>query len=156
MNDRRAADPVVPQRAGERPVTVTLLVGLQLVKAAIAGALAVNWALDEGRLVESLGLPSLLANAGDTRAVTVLLVVMAVLLLVAATGLYTGRRLGWLLTMVLTGAFIAADIVTFGAGTAHHVWMVLNIVTVFYLNQRDVRERFMPPVAERGGVGAPA
>jgi uncharacterized membrane protein (DUF2068 family) len=140
----------------QRPVAVTLLAGVLLLKAVIAGALAVGWRLDEGQFTNTLGLPSLLADAGDTMAVTALFVVAAVLLVIAAAGLYAGRRIGWLLAMVLTGVFIAADIITFGAGTAHHVWMVLNIVTAFYLNQRDVREQFLPPAADPQPAGAPA
>ena len=42
--------------------------------------------------------------------------------------------------MVMTGAFVAIDIVSFIGGAQSNIWMLLNIVTVFYLNQRDVRE----------------
>ncbi len=156
MNDRRAPDPPAPRSAEQRPVAVTLLVVLLLAKAAIAAGLALGWTLDGGRFATTLGLPSVLTNAGNSVAVTVALAVVAALLLVAAIGVYAGRRLGWLLTKVITGAFLAGDLVTFGAGTGQHVWMLLNIVTVFYLNQRDVRERFMPPATDARAVGASA
>ena len=45
-----------------------------------------------------------------------------------------------LLAMVITGISVAIDIVAFLAGTGSEVWMFLNVVTVFYLNQRDIRE----------------
>ena len=142
--------------AGKRPVTLKVLAGLLLAKAVVAGALAVGWRLDDGRFISTLGLPNLLASAGNATAVTAVFVVAGVLLALAAIGLLAGRRSGWLLAMVLTGIFIAADIITFGTGTAHHFWMLLNIVTVFYLNQRDVRETFMPPSSGRRELAAAA
>ena len=42
--------------------------------------------------------------------------------------------------MVITGVSVAIDIVGFLAGTGSELWMFLNVVTVFYLNQRDIRE----------------
>jgi uncharacterized membrane protein (DUF2068 family) len=72
-------------------------------------------------------------------AVTIALCV-AVLLVFAAVGLLAYRRSGWLLAMVTTGIFIVFDILGFVGGSANYFWMGLNIVTVFYLNQREVRE----------------
>ena len=63
--------------------------------------------------------------------------------------------MGWLLAMLTTGVFIAADIVTFDAGAGHHLWMLLNIATVFYLNQRDVREAFLSLAGDAHVVEAP-
>lgn len=61
------------------------------------------------------------------------------LLVIAALGMLARRRTGWLLAMVVTGVFIALDLYGFANNEADHLWMALNIVTVFYLNQRDVR-----------------
>ena len=47
---------------------------------------------------------------------------------------------GWLLAMVITGISVAIDIIAFLAGTGSELWMLLNVITVFYLNQRDIRE----------------
>jgi uncharacterized membrane protein (DUF2068 family) len=60
-------------------------------------------------------------------------------LVIAALGMLGRRRTGWLLAMVVTGVFIALDLYSFANNEADHLWMALNIVTVFYLNQRDVR-----------------
>jgi hypothetical protein len=143
------------RNAGQRPTTIAILAGLLLAKAVVAAALAVGWAIGEAPFISTLGLPSLLADAGDSATVTTLLFALAAVLVVAAIGLFGGRRLGWLLAMVTTGVFIAADIVTFGAGAAHHVWMLLNIVTVFYLNQRDVRAAFLSLAGDGHVVEAP-
>jgi hypothetical protein len=58
------------------------------------------------------------------------------------------RRIGWLLAMVITGLFVAIDIYGHINDAANHVWMLLNIITVFYLNQRDVREAVGAALAE--------
>jgi hypothetical protein len=143
------------RNAGQRPTTITILTGLLLAKAVVSAALAVGWATGQAPFISTLGLPSLLADAGDGATVTTLLFALAAVLFVAAIGLFSGRRLGWLLAMVTTGVFIAADILTFDAGAAHHLWMLLNIVTVFYLNQRDVREAFLSLAGDAGVVEAP-
>jgi amino acid transporter len=155
---RRGARSRLPWRwrnAGQRPTTITILTGLLLAKAAVSAALAVGLAIGEAPFISTLGLPSLLADAGDSATVTGVLFALAAVLVVAAIGLFGGRRLGWLLAMVTTGVFIAADIVTFGAGTAHHLWMLLNIATVFYLSQRDVREAFLTLAGDAQVVEAP-
>ena len=64
----------------------------------------------------------------------------AALLVVSVIGMLSRRRTGWLLAMVITGLFVAIDIYGYLNGSANHLWMLLNIVTVFYLNQADVRE----------------
>ena len=54
--------------------------------------------------------------------------------------------------MVITGLFVAIDIYGYLNSSANHLWMLLNIVTVFYLNQRDVREvvgAAVPDIAHR-------
>jgi len=61
------------------------------------------------------------------------------LLVIAALGMLARRRTGWLLAMVVTGVLVAFDLYGFANNEADHLWMALNIVTVFYLNQRDVR-----------------
>ena len=67
------------------------------------------------------------------------LTTLAALLALAAVGLIALRRTGWLLAMVITGVFVAADIYAYLNDVANHLWMALNILTVFYLNQADVR-----------------
>jgi hypothetical protein len=155
MRRARPGPPWHWRNTGQRPTTITILTVLLLAKAFVSATLALGWAIGEGPLIRTLGLPSLLADAGDSATVTTLFFALAAVLVVAAIGLFGGRRLGWLLAMVTTGVFIAADIVTFGAGTAHHLWMLLNIATVFYLSQRDVREAFLTLAGDAQVVEAP-
>ena len=65
---------------------------------------------------------------------------LVIALFFAGIALLRRRRIGWLLAMVLTGLFVAVDIYGFLTTGANHVWMLLNLVTVFYLNQLEVRE----------------
>ena len=64
-----------------------------LAKAFVSAALAVGWAMGEAPFMSTLGLPSLLAEAGDSATVTTFLFVLAVVLVAAAIGLFSGG--GW-------------------------------------------------------------
>jgi hypothetical protein len=122
-----------------RPFTLIVLAGIIVLKAVLivfvvtgTGPNPVRDALrlspELGRAIESLAI----ANA--------VLALFVVLLVGSAVGLVARRRWGWLLAMVMTGLFVGSDIAGFFAGTANYLWMALNIATVFYLNQADVRE----------------
>jgi hypothetical protein len=53
------------------------------------------------------------------------------------------RQLGWTITMLLTGLGLASSLyVWFANGTTLEIWVAVQVVTVFYLNQRQVREAF--------------
>ncbi len=125
-----------------RPFGLLVLAGLLLLKGLLL-LLVLGGAFlpDGGPVRRLLSLPIAIAlSAADTPVVTAVGVVVAALLLVAAIGLLRGDRRGWLIAMVMTGLFLVAEIWGFSEGQGNHVWMVLDIVTVFYLNQTDVRE----------------
>jgi putative copper export protein len=129
--------PAVPTR---RPFTLVVLALLLLAKAALLVLLATGVSMstqDQLRQVIGRDLVALLVTIPGAGA---WILALAALLLVSAIGLMARRRFGWLLAMVITGVFLASDISGFGTGTTNHAWMLLNIVTVFYLNQRDARE----------------
>jgi hypothetical protein len=68
---------------------------------------------------------------------------MAVIGFTAAILLFRMRQLGWTLTMLLAGVSLAAQVylyVTTGALTVH--LMLIQVVIVLYLNQREVRSAF--------------
>ncbi len=122
------------------PVTVMILAALMALKAALL--LTATLGATISGLRATLGLsyaPELLAAAREFPLSFAILLLTGILLLVSAVGMLSRRRTGWLLAMVLTGVFVAIDIYSFLSGDANHFWMALNIVTVFYLNQRDVR-----------------
>ena len=109
----------------------------------------------DGPIGEALRMPGVAAAIREAPGAVGVLILFAAVLLVSALMLLAGRRTGWLLAMVITGIFVAIDIVAFLAGTGSQLWMLLNVVTVFYLNQRDVRE-LVGVTLERGGRGAAA
>ena len=136
-----APKPVPPMRR-RRPFALIALAGVLLVKAGLALLLLLGVSLAESGLLADLMRmnPELGALVEAATLSQGLLIGIVVILVIAAVGLLSLHRRGWLIAMVATGVFVAFDIVAFTAGTANYVWMALNIVTVFYLNQSDVRE----------------
>lgn len=135
-------DSSAPVAGQSRPVTLYVLVGLMVVKSIlIMLVLGGSLALQDGQIGQALRMPGVAQFIRETPGATGLLFLLAATLLVSALMLLAGKRIGWLLAMVITGVSVAIDIVAFLSGTGSEVWMALNVVTVFYLNQRDVRER---------------
>lgn len=135
----RAAAPT--DRRSRRPFALLVLAGLLLFKAVLAAAVVVGAGIAAGgTLPDAIKVvPELGAVAEIAPGTRVVLLLLAALLVAAAVGLIGLRRRGWVLAMVLTGMFVAIDIGAFLQGDANDLWMLLNIITVFYLNQSDVR-----------------
>ncbi len=149
--------PPQPQaRPRRRPFTLVVLAGLLLVKAVMLGLLATGVALSTQDWLRAMIGKDLVLVLVNIPGASGWILGLAALLVLSAAGLMARRRVGWLLAMVITGVFVASDISGFYSGTTNHVWMLLNIVTVFYLNQRDVREVVgaMTPEPERPTVRA--
>lgn len=68
-------------------------------------------------------------------------------------GLLGGRRWGWIGAIVLSGLSLAFALGAWWDGHPTYLSMVINIVAVFYLNQREVRAVYDEPVADDGGAG---
>jgi len=64
-------------------------------------------------------------------------------LVLAVLGLLLLKRWAWILTMILTGILLAFSIWSYFQGSPHYLEMVIYIVIVFYLNQRDVQSPFL-------------
>jgi hypothetical protein len=62
---------------------------------------------------------------------------------VAALGLLFLKRWGWILTMILTGLGLSYTIWSYFQGNPNYIGMVMDLVIVFYLNQREVQLPFM-------------
>jgi hypothetical protein len=140
MSDVPAPAPTA-RPAKRRPFTLYVLVGLMVLKSILVMLLVRgSLFLEDASINSALRMPNVAQFVRVTPAISVLLIVLAATLIVSAVLLLAGRRLGWLIAMVLTGVSVAVDIVTFVAGSGSELWMFLNVVTVFYLNQRDIRE----------------
>jgi len=67
---------------------------------------------------------------------------LALLSLLAAAGLLRVRPWAWILTMLLIGLGLAASLVGQVSGDGSDLRLALQVVSVLFLNQRAVRERF--------------
>lgn len=87
----------------------------------------------------------------------VTLALMFVVNLVCAVGLWQRRRWAWLLTMLQLGLFMLSDLRSYfgGAAPEAYAWsMLLNVLMVFYLNQREVQAIFMTKNRAQRASGA--
>jgi hypothetical protein len=138
-------DPSAPATStpaqGRLPLALYILAGLLLLKAMLVLPVVVTTGLVLLQPVTGLSpAPEAVAGVVEAPLAAAGFAAYAVLLLLSALGMLLRRRLGWLLAMVVTGLFVAIDIFRFSEGSADHFWMGLNVIIVFYLNQRDVRE----------------
>ena len=69
----------------------------------------------------------------------VILIGILVASVLVVVGLLAHRRWAWVLAIVTSGFILAIDLGWWFSGEARYISMVLNVIAVFYLNQRDVR-----------------
>lgn len=68
--------------------------------------------------------------------------VILLMTLVVVVGLWRYRGWGWYGMMLLLAYWMATGAIDYFTGKPDYVSMVLNVVMVFYLNQREVRDLF--------------
>lgn len=57
-------------------------------------------------------------------------------------GLLAGKRWGWVGAIIISGVSLAVSIGTWWVNQPTYLAMLINVIAVFYLNQRDVRAAF--------------
>ena len=62
----------------------------------------------------------------------------------SAIGLWRLRAWGWSLALIIAGVILLLDLGWWYVGEPRYVGMFMNMIVVFYLNQRDVRTIFLP------------
>ena len=67
---------------------------------------------------------------------------------ITAIGLWRYRRWAWVLTMTLLAVSMAQDTMAFFRGRPFYFSMFVNVLLVFYLNQREVQALFAAPTPE--------
>lgn len=77
----------------------------------------------------------------------IIAMLMTVLRVVAAFGLWRLQRWGWVFNMVVLCYSMAYDVAAFVQGQPHYIAMLLNVILVFYLNLQEVQALF--PQTER-------
>ena len=133
--------PAVPSDRGRRrPFALLILIALMATKGVLILLMILGtFTSANSAILRALRIESIYEAVHTSQAALAGMLVIASVLLVSALGLLLFRRWAWLLAMVTTGIFVAVDIMGFFAGEANYIWMALNIITVFYLNQREVR-----------------
>lgn len=134
------------QRRRRRPVAVTILAAIQVVLGVLNLAVAIALTADP-ELVRDLG--GLIDRSAfavvEGRTLVLVFAVVGILELTSASLLLRLRQAGWTLAMLLSGASLAVQIVQYfanGPDSLTPLAMVLNVVSVLYLNQSTVREAF--------------
>ena len=139
-----------------RPAAVTILAVVQLLSAAGYGLILAILLVDGPAVLDALA-----SGASDGTAlldleVAALVVIVGgfcVAALAAGILLLRMRQLGWTITMLLAGLSLGTSIYLWWTdGTALSIWLLVQVVTVFYLNQRQVREAFGISRREAGGA----
>jgi hypothetical protein len=130
-----------------------VLAGLFLLRAAfLLIVLAAPEILEFDLARRLLALPAAIATAlRDNPATAALMMGIIVILVLTAILLWTGRRGGWRIGILVTGAFLLLDLFEASRGNYFPVWTALDVIVVFYLNQQDVRDHFA--VGRRSGTG---
>jgi hypothetical protein len=152
----------VPSRSAatvRRPPAVTILAVVQLLNAAVYGLVLAGLLVGGSEvLAQVLGdAASTDGLLGEVEVVTVTAVVGGLFVAALAAGVLLLRmtQLGWTITMLLAGIGLATSIYLWWAqGATVEIWVIVQIVTVFYLNQRQVREAF--DISRRDAVGMQA
>jgi len=130
-----------------RPAAVTVLAIIQLTSAVIYGLLLLGLLIAHAATTEALvTVGGGLSGVALGVEIAALRIFVAGLFVAAVSGgvlLLRMRRLGWTITMLMTGVGLATSIGTWLTdGTVVSAWLAVQVVTVFYLNQRQVRHAF--------------
>ena len=129
-----------PATGRRRPFALLVLIALMATKGILILLMILGaFTTADTGILRSLRIESIYDAVHSSNIAIVGLLIIATILLISAAGLLMYRRSGWMLAMVSTGIFVAVDILGYFAGEANFIWMALNIITVFYLNQREVR-----------------
>jgi len=75
-------------------------------------------------------------------------ITLLVITLVVVIGLWRYRAWGWYGMMLLLAYWMATDAIAYFTASPEYASMLLNVVLVFYLNQREVRDLFETSVAD--------
>lgn len=128
------------RRSKRRPFGVTLIATAQ---AAHALATALSWDLST---ISPWDVDGTIPSRAGTRLVIVLLG------LAIALGLWWLQRWAWVAAMLWVGANMTAALIAWFNGPAPYPLMALSVLVVFYLNQSDVQRAFRDD--DRPGAGS--
>ena len=133
-------DQTVPP-GGRRPFGVLVVAGLQFLRAAllVGQMLGVSMFPNASWLHTAAQIPEPAAGTVAFVISRVLGIGLVAASILAGLGLMTGRRWGWVGSIVIAGLSLALGLGAWWDGHPVYLSMAINIVAVFYLNQREVR-----------------
>lgn len=145
QDDAATSAPCIVHHVKRRPLGIWIIVTLQMLLAVslLAG------------VVTNTDVLSSTSDQALEPATRVAYLAWAVMTLVFAFWLWRLKRRGWVLTMVLTGLSLAANLAEWWSGDPNFVRMAFPAATAFYLNSAPVRDLFLPH-DDREAQGLPA
>jgi hypothetical protein len=86
---------------------------------------------------------SMAALLGDARLANAWSIGVGVTAVAAAVATFMLWRVGWVMVLLLAGSGMALQIILYFAGEPNYPTLALWVVATFYLNQREVKSRFV-------------
>lgn len=139
----------IPEPRARRPFGVLVLIVVQVFRAAVLFVQVAGLYSGEffgGRLAPAIQVPEPPPGTVAFWISRVLVVGLLAASLVIAVGLFRLRHWAWVGAIVLSGLSLAVAIGAWWAGDPRYSAMVINVVAVFYLNQRETRAAFDVPI----------
>jgi len=159
---RTGAEAVPTESAPHRPGPVTVLAVLRLATGALYAVLTAWILIDRESALNAISASSRFGNAIaplPTPMVVAFGAGIAIASLAAGFLLLRLKQLGWTLAMLLSGLTLLIGItIWWYQGSTSTAWMLIEVVSVFYLNQRRVKETFgivKPRVPDQIGIAEP-
>jgi hypothetical protein len=114
----------------KRPFGVTMIAVILVISSPTA---ALGWLVQDS----PFGLDEVYQQTSD-----VISTLFALSGIVLAVGLWRLKRWAWVGAMIWFGVEMAGSLIAWRQGEPHYALMGLGIISVFYLNQRDVQRAF--------------
>ncbi|HEV8403488.1 MAG TPA: hypothetical protein VGQ31_10685 [Candidatus Limnocylindrales bacterium] len=123
------------------PLGILVIVALTVVRC--LSIVAALFKIQGGDVAQWLRDTSPLPDTTDGTAAALIATAILIGLLAASlatiVGLFAWRTWAWVLAIILSGIILAIDLGWWYSGEPRYLSMLLNVIAVFYLNQRDVR-----------------
>ena len=128
-----------PSKPSGRPFGVTLLAIFYVIAAVIFIVIAVlSGFAARGAILRTVGLGS-----GALGLISVVLVILAVVSLLVAYGLWEGKKWGWLLALIIAVIHIIFNLLRlFHAILVPVISIIISVIVIWYLTRKRVKDYF--------------
>ena len=131
-----------PPRKRKRPFGINAIIVLSTLQFLFAVAIAAVFYLD------SLSAVSSWANGTIDRWLVVFLTSTSGVQIAIIIGLWRLKRWGWFLVMLTNGLSMFLNIWAYFYSRPNYIAMLVSVVIVLYMNQREVQQTFRDPTQE--------